>query len=100
MTEARGSMTESQQTWHTESSFANSKVDLDVISRAPTWGDGLRSYSLSKVAAVVIEKPKRITHKDKLAEASIYNPILQKYTDPQLESAVQVRVVSHFTVGA
>ena len=49
---------------------------------------------------MVIEKPKRITHKDKLAEASIYNPILQKYTDPQLESAVQVRVVSHFTVGA
>jgi hypothetical protein len=76
--------------WHTESSFANSKVDLDVISRAPTWGDGLRSYSLSKVAPVVIEKPKRVTHKDKLAEASIYNPILQKYTDPELERAVQV----------
>jgi hypothetical protein len=93
-------MAESRQSWLTESSFANSKVDLDVISRAPTWGDGLRSYSLSKVAAVVIEKPKRITHKDKLAEASIYNPILQKYTDPQLESAVQVRVVSHFAVGA
>ena len=84
-------MTESRQTCFTESSFANSKVDLDVISRAPTWGDGLRSYSLSKVAPIVIEKPKRITHKDKLAEASIYNPILQKYTDPELERVVQVR---------
>ncbi len=45
---------------------------------------------MSKVAPVVIEKPKRVTHKDKLAEASIYNPILQKYTDPELERAVQV----------
>jgi hypothetical protein len=71
------------------SSFANSKVDLDVIARAPTWGDGLRSYSLSKVAPIAIEKPKRVTHKDKLAEAAIYNPILQRYTDPELERAVQ-----------
>ncbi len=82
-------MTQTPESWRTESSFPNAKVDLDVIARAPTWGEGLRNYSTNKVLPVVTEKPKRITHRDKLAEASIYNPILQKYSDPELEHRVQ-----------